>query len=140
MISFLFGRRTHTHTPEHALTNPSICTHTHTHSAPYQCTPEDLMAFRSRPSYYGLRQGTFTVGGLKGLNLPPASFRKIHRSPRQGNEMDDFFSLFFFFYASMGTLHSNTLSLYFTFPWYLAPTRRPGPPFPFGKKKAGVWR
>ena len=58
----------------------TLSSHTHTHtrtSAPYQCTPEDLMAFRSRPCYYGHPLSTFTVGRLKGMNLLPASFRKF---------------------------------------------------------------
>lgn len=61
----------------HLLDKPSESTHTHTELAPYQCTPEDLMAFRARPSYYGHLPSTFTVGGLRGLNLFPASFRKF---------------------------------------------------------------
>lgn len=62
--------------------------------------------------------------------------QKIHRGPQQGNEIDDSpppppipLSPFL---CIRGTLQSNMLSLYFTFPWYLPLTPRLRSLFPFG--------
>lgn len=69
-------------------------------------------------------------GRIEGTESVSSIIQKIQRGPQQGNEMDDFFPPFLCIH---GTLHSNMLSLYFTFPWYLASTRRLRPLFPFGR-------
>jgi len=88
------------------------------------------MAFRSRPSYYGHRQSTFTVGQLKGVNLLPASFRKFIEA--LNGEMK-----WIIFLCIHGTLHSNMLSLYFTFALCVALTLRLWPFLPSGKQASG---
>ncbi len=72
-------------------------------------------------------------GTIEASESASSIIQKIHRGPQQGNEMDDFFP----FLCIHGTFHSNMLSLYSTFPWYLAWTRRLRPLFPFGKLASG---
>lgn len=59
-------------------------------------------------------------GRIGGRESASSIIQKIHRDPQQGNEMGEFSFPFF----NVSTLHSNVLSLYFTFPWYLALTWR----------------
>lgn len=73
-------------------------------------------------------------GRIEGSESASSIIQKIHRGPQQGNEMDNSPSPFLCIH---GTLQSNMLSLYFTFPWYLASTLRLRPFFPFGTLASG---
>lgn len=99
----------------------TVGAHTHTHrerarererhTPPYQHTPEDLMAFRSHPFYYGHPQSAFS-GTSEGNESAPGIIQEIYRGLQQANEMDAW--PFLFFLCIRWTLRHNGPSLHST--------------------------
>lgn len=113
----------------HLLDKPSESTHTHRTSS-LSMHSRGFDGFQSPPLLLWSSSEHIHSGRIEGTESVSSIIQKIQRGPQQGNEMDDFFPPFLCIH---GTLHSNMLSLYFTFPWYLASTRRLRPLFPFGR-------